>query len=153
MGYGDATEASRDNKGEPLGHHDVAVGMENEFMEAGESEWNRENEEMSQSDDSSSDSDEEGPDHLNPPMIPPMPGNLGLPPAFGRRRRPPWVPQLGLGDDDDDELFEGEGHRLGGKEVPPIAGDLLISELKMHASGNGICDICVLRVIHVYMIV
>ena len=129
LGYGDTTGAGRDNEGKPLSHRDVAAGMENELMETEESEWNRE-EELSHSDDSSS--DEEGP----------VPGNVGLPPAFGRRRRPPWVPHPGLGDDDDDdEIFEGEGHRLGGKEVPPIAGDVLIPELKMHASGNGIQDV------------
>ena len=117
-------------------------------MDTEESERNRE-EEMSHSDDSSSDSDEEGPGPLNPAMIPPIPGNMGLPPAFGRRGRPPWglrlphFPGLG-GDDDDDEMFEGQGHRLGGKDVPPIAGDLQISELKMHASGN-----CIIRMLWV----
>lgn len=135
LGYGDATGTSRDNKGKPSS---LAADMENELMDIEESERNRE-EEMSHSDDSSSDSDEEGPGHINPPMIPPMPGNMGFPPAFGLRGRPPWGPRLqqfpGLGDDDD-EMFEGEGHRLGGKEVPPIAGDLQIPGLKMHGSGT-----------------
>ena len=137
LGYGDKGGPSR-AEDKPLHHRDVTSNMGNELMDIGEPEGDQEV--MERSDDSGSDSDEDDPGNRNLPLIPPMPGNIGLPHGFGRRGRPPWGPRqfpgLGGDDDDDDEMFEGEGHRLGGKEAPPTVGDLQMPQLKMRASGN-----------------
>ena len=138
--------ASATSKGEPLHHSDVTTKEEeNELMEIDDLKQDRE---LLHSDDSDSDSDddENAPGNQNHPMFPPPPRNVGLPQAFGRRRgRLPWgrgpiggqFPGLGGGsdDEDDDEMFEGQGHRLGGKEVPPKLGDLQLGEIRMHDAG------------------
>ena len=111
-------------------------------MEIEESGQDKERSDL-HSDDSDSDlddDDENAPD--NQLFLPPL-RNIGLPPAFGRQRgRLPWGPRQfqGLGggsddDDDDDEMFEGGGHRLGGKEVTPRLGDLQLGDIRMHDAG------------------
>ena len=118
-------------------------------MEIEESEQDRESIEghMSQSDDSDTGSDEDdqnAPDNHDHPLFPAPPMNIGLPQGFGRRGRVPrGLGQFqGLGGGlggicaDDDELFEGEGHRLGGKEVLPMLGDIQISGKKMHDAST-----------------
>ena len=153
LGYGDGTAgrgvlpfstpaSSNDDRGKPLRHDDVAVSMENELMEVEESEQDRQpaDRENAHSDDSDSgsDDDDNDPRNFNHPMFPPPRGNVGLPPGFGPRgrapQRPPWF--QGLGGRGDDDMFEGQGHRLGGKEAPPIVGDVLISDQRMQISGT-----------------
>ena len=132
--------ASRDK---PLHHRDVTTKEEeNELMEIEESGQDKEHVERSDSHSDESDSGSDDNDENNHQLFPPLPGNIGLPPAFGRQRgRLPWGPRQfqGLGggsdDDDDDEMFEGEGHRLGGKEAPPRLGDLQLGDMKMHNAG------------------
>ena len=93
--------------------------------------------------DSGSDDEESAPGNHNHQLFPPPPRNVGLPLGFGQQRgRLPFVPRqihgLGGGSDDDDEMIEGGGHRLGGKEVPPIVGDLQMNNIRMHDAGKCI---------------
>ena len=151
LGYGDGsvsdrrrphtTAATSDHRDESGG----AANVENELMEIEESGLDRE--EMSHSDNSDSGSDEDDHNQLgnrNHPFLPPVPMGVGNPPpGAGQRGRVPWgLPQFDRrarrwGGDDDDEMFEGEGHRLGGKEVTPIVGDLQIGDYNTHASGES----------------
>ena len=138
-----ATSNVRDK---PLHHRDVISNVGNELMEVEESEQDLEQNEhkMSHSDNSDTSSDDDNddendPGNFNHPLLLPPPGNIGFPHGIGARGRPPWGPRQlpGLGGgDSDDEMFEGEGHRLGGKDVAPMVGDLLISNQRMQASGT-----------------
>ena len=115
-------------------------------MEVGEQEQDLEQNkhEMSHCDNSDTSSDDDNDDDNDPgnfnPLLPSSPGNIGFPHGIGARGRPPWgsrrFPGLMRGGDSDDEMFEGEGHRLGGKDVAPMVGYLLISNQRMQASGT-----------------
>ena len=108
--------------------------ISDEAMETEEHEPDQQDKAASSHSDSSDDDDDD-PSNQQPPFNfpPPLP-HLGLPPAFGRNV-PPHIPQPRVNVNfpprhqaafmggDDDELFGGEGHRLGGKEARMVFGD------------------------------
>ena len=115
-----------------------------EAMETEEQEPGQEDKVLSHSDPS--DDDDDDPSDQQPPLnFPAPPPNLGLfgrnmPPPFPQPRRnvhfaPPMMPPFMGGDDD--ELFGGEGHRLGGKEAHMAFGDAQMQvEMRQNTGGR-----------------
>lgn len=103
---------------------------------------------MLHSDSSDDDDDDDDPSNQQPPLhFPPPPPHLGLPPAFGRNVPPhlhqpranvhfPPRHQAAFMGGDDDELFGGEGHRLGGKEAHMVFGDAQRQAEFQHDTGE-----------------
>ena len=110
---------------------------------------------VNQRDDAQADSDSDSDSDPDPRMqprpfynFPPPPPHMGLPPGFGRppgrrrrgqRRRvqfgPPAPPMFFGGGDD--EVFGGEGHKLGGKEPVLAFGDAQrLKEKRQEAGGS-----------------
>ena len=119
-----------------------------EAMETEEREPDQQNKMLSHSDpsDDDDDDDDDDPSDQQPPLnFPALPPNLGLfgrnmPPPLPQPRRnvhfaPPMMPPFMGGDED--ELFGGEGHRLGGKEVPMAFGDPQMQvEMQQNTGGR-----------------
>ena len=129
-----SAERGRSKRGHVLGRLGSAAHDGEEPMEVGD-----------RRDDAQSDSDSDSDPGMQPPPFanfPPPPPHMGLPPAFGRprgqRRRvqfgPPAPPMFFGGGDD--EVFGGEGHKLGGKEPALAFGDAQrLKEKRQEAGG------------------
>ena len=130
--------ADRTGQARDLGPTDGRDSDRDDPMEVGNQRPNRDD---AQSD---SDSDSDFDPRMQPhpfPNLPPPPPNLGLPPVFGRprgqRRRVQFgqAPPMFFGGGDD-EVFGGEGHKLGGKEPLLAFGDAQrLKERRQEAGG------------------